>query len=322
MSETPSNRNTGRKYRFVLIFVIALTAFSSAVQEWRQVVTITQQVGEFISVVTNAVVPAAQARTPLRALSCSINADNPEQQTSEEFRWNGTLPAGMSIELRGVNGNIDAQPASGNQIEVVAHKRSRRTDVSAVLIKVVEHSGGVTICAQYPTEDGSYTSCGPEETSKSSGRKSDVRTRDISVDFQVLVPQGVNFEARTINGDVTARSLMSNVVLRTINGSIEVTTSGYADATSINGSITAKLGNSNWTGPLNFPTINGAIEVDMPAGLSTDIEAQTLNGTIHSDFPLALEASKNAKSIRGKIGSGGRSLILKTVNGGINLKMS
>jgi DUF4097 and DUF4098 domain-containing protein YvlB len=180
----------------------------------------------------------------------------------------------------------------------------------------------VTICAQYPTEDGSYTPCGVEETAKQPGRKSDVRTKDVSVDFEVRVPQGVNLEGRTINGDISAKSLASNVTLRTINGSIEVSTSGYAEATTINGGITAKLGSSDWTGPLNFTTINGAIAVDMPANLNTDIEATTLNGSIQSDFPLELQSSKNGKNIRGKIGSGGRGLVLKTINGSINLKMS
>jgi DUF4097 and DUF4098 domain-containing protein YvlB len=281
--------------------------------------TISEQVGEFISVFTNAVVPTAQARTTVRALTCSIT---PEQQTTDEFRWSGTLPAGKAIEVRGINGNIDAQASSSNQIEVVAHKRSRRTDVSAVQIKVVEHAGGVTICAQYPTEDGSYTPCDVEETSKGSGRKSDVQIKDVSVDFEVRVPQGVDLEARTVNGDVSAKSLASNVTLRTVNGSIEVSTSGYAEATTVNGGITAKLGSANWTGPLNFTTVNGAIAVDMPANLSTDIEATTLNGTIQSDFPLELQAGRNGKNIRGKIGSGGRGLFLKTVNGSINLRMS
>jgi DUF4097 and DUF4098 domain-containing protein YvlB len=287
--------------------------------------TVSEQVGEFISVFTNAVVPTAHARTPLRALTCSTKPEpptTPEQQTTDEFRWSGALQAGKTIEVRGINGNIDAQASSSNQIEVVAHKRSRRTDVSSVQIKVVEHAGGVTICAQYPTEDGSYTPCDVEETSRQSGRKSDVRTKDVSVDFEVRVPQGVNLEARTINGDVSAKSLASNVTLRTINGSIEVSTSGYAEATTVNGGITAKLGSSSWTGPLNFTTVNGAIAVDMPSNLSTDIEATTLNGTIQSDFPLELQAGRNGKNIRGRIGSGGRELVLKTVNGSINLRMS
>jgi hypothetical protein len=313
MSETPSNRNIGRKYRFVLIFVIALTAFSSAVREWRQVVTITQEVGEFISVVTNAVVPTAHARSPLRVL---IN----EQQTSDEVRWSGTLQAGKSIEVKGINGDISAVASSGNQVEVIATKRSRRGDVGTVQIKVVEHDRGVTICALYPTEDGSYGSCGSSDSLK--GPRTNNPRNDVKVDFEVRVPAGINLEARTVNGDISVKSLMSNVVSRSVNGSIDISTSGYADAATVNGSIMAKLGNSNWTGLLNFTTVNGAISIDMPADVNADVEAQTLNGKIVSDFQLNAETSKSPKQLRGKIGSGGRELLLKTVNGGINLKMS
>ncbi len=319
MNETPKKPNTGRKYKLVLVFVIALTAFSSAVREWRQFMTITQQVGQFISVFTNAVVPTANARTPLRALSCSMNL---AQQTSEEFRWSGTLPAGKTIEVRGINGNIDAQASSSNQIEVVAHKKSRGADVSVVQIKVVEHSAGVTICAQYPTEDGSYTPCDVESASQQRGRKSDVRTKDVSVDFDVRVPGGVNFRALTVNGDISATSLSSNVVLHTVNGGIEVSTSGYAEAATVNGGIKAKLGNTGWTDRLAFSTVNGSISIDMPANLSTTIEATTLNGSINSDFPLETKVNKNGKYILGTIGGGGRELVLKTVNGSINLRMS
>jgi hypothetical protein len=318
MNKTQSNRNTGRKYRLILFFVIGLTAFSSAVREFQEIVQITEQVGEFISAFTNAVVPTANARTPKRVLSLSVES---QAQTSEDFRWSGVLPGGKAIEIKGINGNIDAQPSNGNQIEVIAHKKSRRSDVGAVQIKVVEHQGGVTICAQYPTEDGGYTPCEPGEMPKQSGR-SETRKNDVSVDFEVRVPEGVNLNARTVNGEISAKSLMSNVIARTVNGGIEISTTGYADATTVNGGITAKLGSANWTGLLHFTTVNGEIAIDVPANVSTDVEAQTLNGSIVSDFQLNLETTKSWKYLRGKIGTGGRELVLKTLNGSINLRTS
>jgi hypothetical protein len=80
----------------------------------------------------------------------------------EDFRWTGSLGAGKVLEIKGVNGGIDARPASGNQAEVTAHKSARRSNPEDVEIKVVEHADGVTICAVYPTPSGSRTNeCQP-----------------------------------------------------------------------------------------------------------------------------------------------------------------
>lgn len=318
MNETQPNRNMDRKYRLILFLVIGLTAFSSAIREWREVVTVTEQVGAFISAFTSVVVPSANASTRVMVKSCSI-----QDQTAEDFRWSGTVAPGQAVEIKGINGDIAAEPASTNQIEVVAHKKARRGDISSVQIKVVEHAGGVTICALYPAEDGSIPStCEPGDAPKRSSTNVDNRKNDVSVDFVVRVPQAVGFVGRTINGDVSATSLTGNVISRTINGSIKISTTGYADATTINGAISAKLGNANWNGKLHFTTVNGEITIDMPGGVNTQVEAETLNGTIVTDFPLNIETTKSWKHVRGTIGAGGRELVLKTLNGSINLRTS
>jgi len=47
-----------------------------------------------------------------------------------------------------------------------------------------------------------------------------------------------------------------------------------------------------------------------------------LNGSINSDFPLTITEIKGKKTVRGTIGSGGRDLVLKTLNGSINLRIA
>ena len=65
------------------------------------------------------------------------------------------MPAGQQVEIRGINGSIHAEPALGNDVEVVAHKTGQPSDdVAAIEVQVVEHDGGVTFCAVYPSVDG------------------------------------------------------------------------------------------------------------------------------------------------------------------------
>jgi hypothetical protein len=246
-------------------------------------------------------------------------------KSSDEFRWTGRVASGQAIEIKGLNGDIDAQPAAGDQIEVIANKKSRRSDSDEVRIQVVEHSNGVTICAVYPNEDASQPNIcvpGPGERHRNqsvANVRNNVRNNDVRVDFKVRVPAGVEFIGQTVNGEIAARSLASNVESRTVNGSINISTTGYAQAKTVNGEISASLGNTNWPGLLEFRTINGEINVSLPPSLSTVVNADTFNGGISSDFPLASSQTVSTKRLRGIIGVGGRELILKTLNGSINL---
>lgn len=235
---------------------------------------------------------------------------------AQDFRWTGSLGAGKTLEVRGVNGAIHAVAARGDQALVTATKRARRSNPDDVEIKVVEHSGGVTICAVYPGRRGGRANeCRPE-----GGGRNETQDNDVEVRFEVQVPAGVRFEGATVNGDVRAEDLTAEVELATVNGDVELTTSGLAEASTVNGSITARLGRGDWRGDLEFSTVNGSIDVTLPAGLGADLEASTVNGAIQSDFAITTRGRINPRHLEGRIGDGGRALELTTVNGGIRIR--
>jgi Putative adhesin len=241
---------------------------------------------------------------------------------AEDFQWHGKVAAGKTVEIKGVNGAIDATAAGGDEVEVTATKRARRSDPGSVRIEVVEHAEGVTICAVYPDVDGRRNRCAP-------GDRGSMNTRDNDVDvhFTVRVPRGVAFAPRTVNGDVEAEGLEGDVSIRTVNGSIQVSTSGRAEAQTVNGSIRASAGRADWEGDAEFKTVNGSITVTLPSSMAAEVKAETVNGTIDTDFPLELSgglklAGGRMRRLSGTIGGGGRSLEMETVNGSIHLKKS
>src|SRR5262245_17382384 len=67
----------------------------------------------------------------------------PERQ--DEFRWTGRIAPGATFEVKGINGRVQATPAAGREIELVAIKRGRRGDPKLVEIEFVEHAGGLTV---------------------------------------------------------------------------------------------------------------------------------------------------------------------------------
>jgi len=233
----------------------------------------------------------------------------------ESWEWQGRVAAGDAIEIKGINGDIEATGYPGDQVMVTAAKKGRRSDPSSVRIEVVEHEGGVTICAVYPSREGRPNECKPGE-----GGRMGNHDNDVSVEFEVKVPAGVHFVGRTVNGEVEARGIQGDASAHTVNGAIEVEAAGTARAQTVNGDISARLGRADWTGTLHFSTVNGGIEVFLPESVAADVHAATVNGDIETDFPLTVTGKIGRRRLSGSIGGGGRLLELETVNGGIELR--
>jgi DUF4097 and DUF4098 domain-containing protein YvlB len=172
------------------------------------------------------------------------------------------------------------------------------------------------MCAIYPSSGGRENTC------KSGGGHQNVRDNDVKVDFTVKVPAGVILSANNVNGGIQIDNLKSDVKAHTVNGRVKVAASGVVSASTVNGSIEAVMGSAEWTGKNSFETVNGTIDVALPASVSTDIEASTVNGSISSDLPITLNGKISRRELKGRIGSGGRSLELETVNGSIKLRRS
>lgn len=238
-------------------------------------------------------------------------------QAQEPFRWNGVVAPGKTLEIRGINGDIEVTGAEGTAAEVRASKEGEDDDPREVRIEVVEDAQGVLVCAVYPASRGEQ----PNECRRN-GRSQHVRDNDVQVDFAVRVPAGVQLVARTVNGGITATGIRADAEVSTVNGKVEVASTGTVSANTVNGSIEATMGRERWTGELEFHTVNGSVTLRMPAGTSAVVEGETVNGGLDSDFPLTLEANRlwGPKRFEGRIGDGGGGTIsIETVNGSIRL---
>lgn len=236
-------------------------------------------------------------------------------QERDRWSWAGTIPQGRSIEIKGVNGEIRATPGSGSETRVVAAKTGREDDPAQVELRVVEHDGGITICAVYPAPRGRPANdCQPGARGRSN-----VSRNDVKVDFTVELPRGTSLVARTVNGAVSGTGLQSDLEVHTVNGDVRIATTGVATAETVNGSIHATLGRSDWRDGLSFETVNGGITVEFSGELNAVVSANTVNGSIDTDYPLTVQGRFGPRRMSGTVGSGGRQLELSTVNGGISI---
>jgi hypothetical protein len=215
-----------------------------------------------------------------------------------EFRWQGRVPAGRSIEVKGVIGDVRALPATGDRVEVVAIRRQgARGDAAAVELRVVEHDGGVTICAVYPSPAGSP----PNGCTPGGGlERMHVENNDVRVEFTVRVPAGVGFVGRNVDGAVRAAGLRGPVTAVTVAGEIRLELEGAR-------------------GRQEARSVGGDVVVAFARDGAAQVEASTVGGKVESDFPLDLRGGLLGKRARGAIGAGGPELRIQTVGGDIRL---
>jgi hypothetical protein len=215
----------------------------------------------------------------------------------EETRWHGWLPGGQVVEVNNIHGNVRAEPANGDEIEVIAIKRGS-SDPALVGIEVVEHKGGITICAVYPNADpGHPFDCRPSHgggfrvasTSDSTARirwdnggGGDVLLNDLRVDFVVRLPKRLRFIGRTVDGDVSAYMLEQDVEAHSVLGDVRV---------------------------------------DLNATPGAEVHAESAKGRVSSEFPLSVRCnSGHGMLASGRVGRSHRILRLKTDAGDILLE--
>ena len=223
--------------------------------------------------------------------------------TASDWEWRGAIARGRSVQIRGVTGDIHAVTSASGQVEVSA----RIDEQGEVDMHVTEGRSGVTICA---VRKGAQA-CADNPLAAPGTR----------IDYEVKVPAGVHLVARTVNGGIAADSLTSDVDAETVNGTVVISTTGTAQAKTVNGFIRASLLKPFWNKAPAFSAVNGGISVNIPRNFAADVKAETRNGRIVSDVSC-FQGTATEQTLDGRIGGGGGAgtgLIIRTLNGTIEL---
>jgi DUF4097 and DUF4098 domain-containing protein YvlB len=220
------------------------------------------------------------------------------------MHWSGQIAAGKSMEVRTISGTIHVTAATGNVGEIEAKVRDvdggagptvRFTeDEHGVVARVETHEHGCE-CDQ-DRHDG---------------------THDGTVDFEVHVPAGVRLLARAVHGSIDVDGVSGPIDAHTVDGGIAIRSAASARARTVNGSVTASFSKPDLDSDSELETVNGPVQVTLPATANAELVASTLNGEIHVGLPF--NGSTDRRSTHGSIGHGGRELRLRTINGTIEV---
>ncbi len=244
-----------------------------------------------------------------------------DRRSDPDFRWAGEVSRNHWVYVRNLNGPVRVEPGTGTKVEVTAVKRWRRGNPEDVTINVRQSGSGrgdIIVCALWKNRD----SCDEDGYHGGSGSWSWWNNNDVSVEITVRLPEGVRLDASTVNGGLTIDGATTDVVAKTTNGSIDARSlGGPVSAKTTNGNIDVRAGALD-RGRTEYTTTNGSITVELPARIDADLDMRTTNGRVTSDFPVTIEGSFSNKRIRGKLGNGGPTVRIATVNGSIRLRKS
>lgn len=236
-------------------------------------------------------------------------------QTETSFDWQGKLASGQSLYLRDVNGDITVTPAVGDAAEVHAVKTWQQSDPAQVQVLAVPGDSGTTVCALWRGRTGDCGTNG-HYTMHGISTKSDVR-----VQLTVKLPKGVRLDVIGANGGINVTGAAAAMKLVTVNGGIDAATStGGINAVTVNGNVNASTQALPPGSEVKIVTVNGSITVVLPAKLDADVKAKAVSGNVQSEFPMTVTGGMLGRHIEGRVGLGGATVDITTVNGQVDLK--
>jgi hypothetical protein len=159
-----------------------------------------------------------------------------------------------------------------------------------------------------------------------------------SGDVTIQVPYDTAVTAKTMTGrTVTVDNISGEIEANNMNGEVNVTNaSGSVVAHSMNGKVIVSLNKVTPGKNMSFSTMNGNVDVTLPADTKANLKMRADNGEIYTDFDVKLDAqstpqveeekSKSGKVRRrvrqngaeqGTINGGGAEMQFTTFNGRI-----
>jgi Toastrack DUF4097 len=147
---------------------------------------------------------------------------------------------------------------------------------------------------------------------------------DVSVRYEFMVPKSAILdEINNVNGEISITGVENEIRISTVNGAAEVQgTKSSLSAETVNGRIEVAWIDFPRNGNVDMQTVNGSLKLRLPGNANADVHAASLNGSIESEFPMTVQGRFISKKLTGKIGAGGTSIDLNTVNGSINILKS
>jgi len=144
-----------------------------------------------------------------------------------------------------------------------------------------------------------------------------------AVDITIQVPRASSLELHSTNdGDIVVENVIGEIEVENVNGSNTLRNiSGNAVVNTVNGDVTVTMTRVTPDKPMSFSSMNGDVDVTLPADIKANVKMKSQQGEIYSDFDITLKpvpqkAEEVSKSGKGKYRISFEKNIYGTINGG------
>jgi hypothetical protein len=127
-------------------------------------------------------------------------------------------------------------------------------------------------------------------------------------DVTIQVPVDTSVTVKTMTGkSVVVENINGEIEANNMNGEVNVTNaSGSVVAHSMNGKVVVSLNKVTSGKNMSFSTMNGSVDVTLPADTKANLKMRADNGEIYTDFDVKMEAQsapevKEEKTKSGKV---------------------
>lgn len=111
------------------------------------------------------------------------------------------------------------------------------------------------------------------------------------INLIIKVPQRFSLQIGTVNdGDILVENVTGELEVSNVNGDVVLRqVSGSAVANTVNGAIKASFKSVTGGSPMAFSTVNGDVDLTLPAAAKTALKLKSDQGEIYSDFDLVTD---------------------------------
>ena len=239
-----------------------------------------------------------------------------------------------SIELSNVSGAVVATGGAAGAVDVVAERTvSATTEANLEAARrastpvMTESATGISILGAPDMRRG----CNDAMEWRA---RPDERTVKVQTRFHVRVPSDSTLRLCTVNGAVTVSGVNGAVTVIGVNGGIDARdVGGPLDLRTVNGHVLADL-HARPTRDSVLHSVNGDLTLMLPAETRADLLLKTTNGGIFTDFdttalptPAPVVEQRNGtrvyrtnRAVAVRVGMGGPSFSLETLNGDVSVR--
>jgi hypothetical protein len=161
-------------------------------------------------------------------------------------------------------------------------------------------------------------------------------TSNEEAELVVYVPTRTNLKLNGVNGGTIAvEGVDGDIEVTNINDDIKLTNvAGSVVANTTNGDLKVTLTRATPQKPMAFTSLNGDVDVTLPASVKATLKLRSDMGDVYTDFDVKLTTATSSqssrqngqfrievnKSITGALNGGGPEIELRTFNGDVYLR--